>query len=132
MMEFTTPPSYGSTIVNVGGIATDGQLLYAGATNNAKHTEINPDPENSWPAPGAAVFTWTGTGSNGETVEAVLEGSLGEQIDRVDVMAEVPKFVKQIVAGAAGTKPYIYQVCDNERRSIRKYSKSDKMFVVRS
>ena len=25
-------------------------------------------------------------------------------------MAEVPKFVKQIVAGAAGTKPYIYQV----------------------
>ena len=28
----------------------------------------------------------------------------------VDVMAEVPAFVKQIVAAAAGTKPYIYQV----------------------
>jgi hypothetical protein len=26
-------------------------------------------------------------------------------------MAEVPGFVKTIVAAAAGTKPYIYQVC---------------------
>ncbi len=41
---------------------------------------------------------------------AECSGSLGPRIDRVDIMAEVPKFVKQIVAGAAGTRPYIYQV----------------------
>lgn len=109
-MEYTTPPSYGSTVVNVGGIATDGKILCAGSSNSAKHSEIKGDPENSWPEPGAICFSWNGTDASGQSVEAVVEGSLGERLDRVDVMAEVPKFVKQIVAGAAGTKPYIYQV----------------------
>jgi hypothetical protein len=109
-MEYTTPPSYGSTVVNVGGIATDGKILCAGSSNSAKHSEIKGDPENSWPEPGAVAFSWNGTDANGQAVEALVEGSLGTRLDRVDVMAEVPKFVKQIVAGAAGTKPYIYQV----------------------
>jgi hypothetical protein len=110
MMEYTTPPSYGSTVVNVGGIATDGKILCAGSSNNAKHSEIKGDPENNWPEPGAVAFLWNGTDADGQAVEALVEGSLGTRLDRVDVMAEVPKFVKQIVAGAAGTKPYIYQV----------------------
>lgn len=110
MMEYTTPPSYGSTVVNVGGIATDGKILCAGSSNSAKHSEIKGDPENNWPEPGAVAFSWNGTDAEGQAVEALVEGSLGTRLDRVDVMAEVPKFVKQIVAGAAGTKPYIYQV----------------------
>lgn len=110
MMEYTTPPSYGSTVVNVGGIATDGKIICAGSSNNAKHSEIKGDPENSWPEPGAVSFSWSGTTADGKAVEALVDGSLGKRLDRVDVMAEVPKFVKQIVAGAAGTKPYIYQV----------------------
>lgn len=110
MMEYTTPPSYGSTVVNVGGIATDGKILCAGSSNSAKHSEIKGDPENNWPEPGAVSFSWNGTDASGQPIEALVEGSLGERLDRVDVMAEVPKFVKQIVAGAAGTKPYIYQV----------------------
>lgn len=47
---------------------------------------------------------------DGQAVEAVLETDFEDRLDRIDVMAEVPGFVKQIVAGAAGTKPYIYQV----------------------
>ena len=41
MMEFTTPPSYGSTVVNVGGIAKDGEIVWAGASPATKvqHTE---------------------------------------------------------------------------------------------
>jgi len=105
MMEFTTPPSYGSTNVNVGGIVTDDKIIYAGTSNTATHTDVKKDPENGWPDPSAARFTWSGNG-----VEAVLEGPYGQRLDRVDIMAEVPGFVKQIVAGAAGTKPYIYQV----------------------
>ena len=27
-------------------------------------------------------------------------------------MAEIPQFVKNIVSGVAGTKPYIYQFCN--------------------
>ena len=105
-MEYTTPPSYGSTVVSVGGIAVDGKIICAGSSNSAKHSEIKGDPENDWPEPGAVDFTW----SDGKGTEADLQGPLGPRLDRVDVMAEVPKFVKQIVAGAAGTKPYIYQV----------------------
>ena len=111
MMEYVTPPSYGSTTVCVGGIVKDGEIVYAGATNSVDHTKLKTDdPENEWPEPAEIKYTWEGQTKDGKKVEAVIEGSLGERLDKVDVMAEVPKFVKQIVAGAVGTKPYIYQV----------------------
>ena len=119
IMEYTTPPSYGSTVVNVGSIATEGKLLIAGAGSSVKHTEIKGDPENDWPEPSSAEYKWVGKTSDGKVVEAHLGGPLGDRIDRVDVMAEVPKFVKQIVAGAAGTKPYIYQASPRKRLPLR-------------
>ena len=110
LMNYTTPPSYGETEVTVGAVVKHDQILFAGASPDTKpeHTEVKGDPENDWPEPGAARFTWQGKTSDGKDAKAVLEGSL-DRTDRVDVMGEVPKFVKQIVAGAAGTKPYIYQ-----------------------
>lgn len=110
MMEYTTPPSYGSTVVNVGGIAQDGEIICAGSTNSAQHTEVKGDPENNWPEPGAVRYLWNGKTKEGRSVSAELEGSLGKRLDKVDVMAKVPGFVKTIVGGVAGTKPYIYQV----------------------
>ncbi len=109
-MEYTTPPSYGSTVVNVGGIAQDGEIICAGSTNSAQHTEVKGDPENNWPEPGAVRYLWSGKTKEGRSVSAELEGSLGKRLDKVDVMAKVPGFVKTIVGGVAGTKPYIYQV----------------------
>ncbi|RMY05730.1 hypothetical protein D0868_06250 [Hortaea werneckii] len=110
-MNFTTPKSYGETVVTVGGIATENGLLVAGASPaiEAKHTEVKGDPDNDWPEPGAAAFTWTGKTPEGKDVTAKVVGPILPRVDRVDVMGELPKFVKQIVAGAAGTKPYIYQ-----------------------
>jgi hypothetical protein len=109
MMEFTTPPSYGSTTVNVGCIATDTKILAAGCSNSATHTDIKGDPENDWPEPSAVKFLWSGKTEDGKEVNATLEGHLGERLDRVDVMAQVPGFVKTIVGGIVGTRPYIYQ-----------------------
>jgi biotin carboxyl carrier protein len=108
-MEFKTPPSYGSTTVCVSGIATDGKLLIAGVNGDAKHTETKQDSDNDWPEPTAASYHWVGKTDDGKDVTAELTGSLGNKYDRVDVMAEVPGFIKTIVASAAGTKPYIYQ-----------------------
>jgi hypothetical protein len=109
-MEFTTPSSYGSTIVQVGGIATEGKLLYAGTTGlNVKHLESKQDSENDWPEPTAASYHWEGKTDDGKEFSAEISGSLGDRYDRLDVMAEVPGFVKAIVATAVGTKPYIYQ-----------------------
>ncbi len=109
-MEYTTPPSYGSTVINVGGLARDGEIICAGSANSATHTEVKGDPENDWPEPGAVKFSWSGKTKDGKEVIAEVTGPLGPRLDRVDVMAEVPKFVKNIVGGVVGTKPYIYQV----------------------
>lgn len=111
MMEFTTPPSYGSSVVNVGGIVSDSEIITAGSTNSATHTATKGDSQNDWPEPTAIKFVWSGKTKDGKQVDATLEGPLDEKLDKVDVMAEVPAFVKKIVAGAVGTKPYIYQVC---------------------
>lgn len=125
MMEYITPPSYGSTVVNVGGIAKDDEIITAGASNSAIHTEVKGDPENDWPEPGAVRFVWKGkTKTDGKDVDASIEGPLGDRLDRVDVMAEVPGFVKKIVGNVAGTKPYIYQVRTSISLSIYLYSTS--------
>ncbi|GAB7332368.1 hypothetical protein MBLNU13_g04188t2 [Cladosporium sp. NU13] len=108
-MEYTTPPSYGKTAVPVGGIAIDGKILIAGPMTPVSHDETAPDSDNSWPEPKAVTWKWEGTTADGQPASAVLSGSLGARTDRVDVMGEMPKFVKNIVAGASGTKPYIYQ-----------------------
>lgn len=110
LMEYTTPPSYGTTVVGVGGIAKDGEIVSAGSMGNAIHTKTALDEETSWPEPKEAKFTWSGQAKDGKPIEAVIIGPFEKRLDRIDVMAEVPGFVKKIVAGAAGTKPYIYQV----------------------
>jgi hypothetical protein len=111
MMEFTTPPSYGRTSVNVGGIVKDGEIVCGGASSTIKHLAASQDSENDWPEPKAVLCEWTGKTSDGREVKAEIMGELGEKRDRVDVLAHIPGFVKTIVGGVVGTKPYIYQVC---------------------
>ncbi|KAK2825714.1 putative cell survival pathways protein [Arthroderma sp. PD_2] len=109
MMEYTTPPSYGSTVVNVGGVAKDGEIIYAGAPNSVTHTDSTQDSENDWPEPTALKINWSGKTADGKPFEATVEGSLGPRLDRVDVMAEVPGLIKSLVGSVAGTRPYVYQ-----------------------
>ena len=109
MMEFTTPESYGSTTVNVAGIAVDGKIVYAGANNSATHKKATEDPEVQWPEPNAVEFKWNNV-TDTKGCHASMACDLEKRADRVDVMAEVPAFIKQFIAGAAGTRPYIYQV----------------------
>lgn len=111
IMEYTTPPSYGSTVVNVGGIVKNGEILYAGSSNTVSHEDSVPDSDNDWPEPKAIKYTWSGQTKDGKDVKASLDAPLGRRLDRVDVMAEVPGVIKSIVGSVAGTRPYIYQVC---------------------
>jgi hypothetical protein len=111
MMEYTTPPSYGSTKVNVGGIVKDGEIIYAGATNTVEHTETAQDEGSDWPAPTSIKWDWAGQTTDGKALTAQVNGPLGPRLDRIDVMAEVPGFIKSIAGSVAGTRPYIFQVC---------------------
>lgn len=110
VMEFTTPPSYGSTTVTVGAVVKDGEIVTANTESTATHVKTEGDTDDEWDAPSEIKYTWAGKSKDGKDVEGVLEGALGERLDRVDVMAEVPAIVKKIVASAAGTRPYVYQV----------------------
>lgn len=101
-MEFTTPPSYGTTTVTIGGIVKDGQLIYAGVDNTVKHTATAKATADDWPAPTAAEFKWNGKTPDGKIITAELGGNLGERVDRIDVMAEVPGFIKSFVGSAVG------------------------------
>lgn len=119
MMEYTTPPSYGSTVVNVGAVAKDGEIIYAGATNSATHLDSLQDSENDWPEPKSVRFIWDGKTKDDSSFHAELEGSLGKRLDRIDIMAEVPGFVKAVVGSVAGTRPYIYQYCPQDRLTLK-------------
>lgn len=119
MMEFITPPSYGNTVVNVGGIVKDGELIAVSSENNkVTHKASKKDTANDWPEPTQAEYDWSATSKDGKPVTAVIDATLGDRVDRIDIMAEVPGFVKTIVKAAAGTKPYIYQVSNMPSRLV--------------
>ncbi|EMG46593.1 SVF1 Survival factor 1 [Candida maltosa Xu316] len=104
-MEFTTPKSYGSTKVNIGIVCNNEEILYGTIDNQVTHLESEVD-EIGWSVPKKIEFDYLN--QEGASV-AKVNGDLSELIERVDVMAEIPQFVKNIVSGVSGAKPYIYQ-----------------------
>ncbi|RMZ88978.1 hypothetical protein DV736_g3793, partial [Chaetothyriales sp. CBS 134916] len=118
LMEFTTPPSYGNTTVSIGSIAKDGELLYAGPTS-AKHLDSKPDPECSWPEPTRVLFEWKGLDKDGNDFSASIQGHLPKRTDRVDVLSHIPGFIKTIVGGVSGARPFIYQFSSKDQFKLK-------------
>lgn len=115
-MEFTTPKSYANTKVNIGIVTSNDKILVASINNDVIHVDSAVD-EVGWPVPKAIEFKYNKYTSNDEVV-ATVKGPLTNLVERVDVMAEIPQFVKTIVSGVAGAKPYIYQFCNELEISI--------------
>jgi len=111
MMEFTTPPSYGSQVCNVGALVNaEGTLLAAMTENAAIHKTTKKDAETGWDAPTSLELSWFGVAKDGTEATATTESNLERMVERVDVLAEIPAVIKAFIAGVAGTKPFIYQV----------------------
>ncbi|CCH43795.1 Survival factor 1 [Wickerhamomyces ciferrii] len=121
VMEFTTPKSYGSTKVSLAFLSNDEGIIGSSINNEVLH--LNPEiDEVGWPKPTSLEFKGHGIDSkandeqvqsgSAKPVEWTLKGGL-QLVERVDVMHEIPNFVKNLVSGVAGTKPYIYQFWDN-------------------
>ncbi|KEF55792.1 uncharacterized protein A1O9_08543 [Exophiala aquamarina CBS 119918] len=86
MMEFTTPLSYSSTVVNVGAIVADGQLIYTGVDNVAEHIEKQEDPEARWHEPTMIGYWWKSISPTSEGIETSLIGAPGKRQDRIDII----------------------------------------------
>lgn len=109
-MEFTTPRSYATTKVNIAILAKDDKVVLTSIDNEVTHEDAETD-EVGWSVPKGITFNFSKDGPDSETV-AVVSGKLNQLVERVDVMAEIPQFVKNIVSGVSGAKPYIYQFCN--------------------
>lgn len=108
-MEFTTPKSYATTKVNVAILTSDKDIIATSIDNDVVHENAEVD-EVGWNVPKSITFNFT-EGTSSAPV-AKVSGAMNQLVERVDVMAEIPQFVKNIVSGVAGAKPYIYQFCN--------------------
>lgn len=123
IMEFTTPPAYNRTKVST-AIVTDknGKVIVATMDNETKHLDCKVDETSGWEVPTKISYTMHDP-ETGLKVEVF--GDLKTLCERVDVMAEIPQFVKNIVSGVAGTKPYIYQFSNEMSLTITKADGSE-------
>jgi len=86
--------------------------------SRAIHHDKSVDSFTGYSIPSTISFHWVGpsvvSGAEG-SLSADLSVQVGEPgkeiglIEKVDVMAEIPGFVKAVVSYVAGLKPYIYQ-----------------------
>ena len=125
----------GKVVVNVGSLVVGGKLAAVTAEtkwpgepvadkppvlSRAVHHDKSLDSFTGYDVPSTITFHWAGP-----SVVAGVEGNLSADlsvevgkpgkeiglIEKVDVLAEIPGFVKAVVNYVAGAKPYIYQVC---------------------
>lgn len=147
LMEFITPKSYANTKVSVGIITSKDEVLGISVNNDFRHLNSSVDSVG-WNVPkdlsvelnaikrtvpdekiAAAVSASANSPAEKEKynkdtqLNAVVEGKLHRLVERIDVMNEIPSFVKSIVSGVAGTKPYIYQYADEFTLQLQDASK---------
>lgn len=120
VMEFTTPASYGSCTVGVAGVTRNGQLLFTAADVTTEHLDAAVDKHTDWPVPARIAFTLKGpevsAADDSQPCTLVLDGAVGRLVQRIDVMAEIPAFVKKVIASIAGARPFIYQFSNKQMK----------------
>jgi len=136
-MEFTTTDDYGPggknsgrTKVNIGciyasalpeqGLLIVGQTQDPGSTypvpnkdiSTAEHLHTEEDKETGYMAPHGYSFVWEGDrldGAGRARATAVIDDVWSGLIEKVDVLAEIPKVLRKALASISGTKPFIFQ-----------------------
>jgi hypothetical protein len=118
IMEFTTPPAYNKTKVSTAMVVDkNGKIILGTLNNETKHLNCKIDEISGWNVPTKISYTMKDIKNN---LEIEVQGDLKNLCERVDVMAEIPQFVKNIVSGVAGTKPYIFQFSNEMELTIKK------------
>lgn len=136
------PPKRTPQVVTVGSVIHKGELVsVVAATRDADAAEDAPsrqsqtrithmdkthDEFTGYKVPQAIFYRWDGkTIAEQKPISGELKVQLGEPskieglMDKVDVMEEIPFFVKKLVNYVAGTKPYIYQTLNPAELTLK-------------
>jgi len=90
----------------------------AAIKSRASHSKSQLDPETGYQTPAEISYQWAGTSLLPEspgTYAATLQVDVGDNehpkglVEKVDVLAEIPRVIKMAVSYVAGTKPFVYQ-----------------------
>jgi hypothetical protein len=100
MCEFETTPYYGSKKVNQGSLTVANKLVGVSVKNKAQFLETMLDPDTQYNIPTKIKYTWEGTTlETNENFSVSLNIKLDVLMDKIDVLNEIPYFLKKIVQG---------------------------------
>ncbi len=105
MCEFETTPQYGSKKVNQGSLVLNNKLVGVFKDNKAIFLKKEFDRHTGYDIPSEIRYTWEGKIlETNEDFSAFIDIKLDVLMDRIDVLNEVPYFLKKIVQGKKKVK----------------------------
>ncbi|KAG1308003.1 hypothetical protein G6F64_006367 [Rhizopus arrhizus] len=123
MMQFQTTKQYGSVNINQGSLVLNGKLICVSVDNHVELMDLEKDSETEYDIPKRVKLTWKGKtikeeeGDEIKDVTIVMVVDIKNLIDKIDVLAEIPYFIRKFVQTFV-VKPYIYQWLDKATAEI--------------
>ncbi|CAO3645756.1 unnamed protein product [Cunninghamella blakesleeana] len=124
MMQFQTTKQYGSVNINQGSLVFKDKLVCVSVDNHVELLDLQKDEETEYDIPQRIKLTWKGKTIKEEGKEDEIKDVHVEMIvtvknlvDKIDVLAEIPWFLKKLVQTFV-VKPYIYQWLDDSTATI--------------
>lgn len=100
MCEFETTPQYGSVKVNQGSLIIEDKLIGVSVRNQADFLSTELDPDTGYQIPDKILYTWDGkTLDTEDDFKVRMEVEPKILMDKIDVLNEVPYFLKKLVQG---------------------------------
>lgn len=122
MMQFQTTKQYGSVNINQGSLVLNDKLVCVSVENTVELLDLKKDEDTDYNIPEKVKMTWKGKtikeeGIEPKDVSIVMISEPKNLIDKIDVLSEIPYFIRKIVQSLI-VKPYIYQWLDNTTAEI--------------
>lgn len=122
MMQFQTTKQYGSVNINQGSLVLNDKLVCVSIDNSVELLDMKKDEETEYDIPQTVKMTWKGKtikqeGEEPKDVSIVIISEPKNLIDKIDVLAEIPYFIRKLVQSLI-VKPYIYQWLDKTTAEI--------------
>lgn len=123
MMQFQTTKQYGSVNINQGSVVLNGKLVCVSVENAVELMHKKLDVDTNYEIPEEIKLTWKGKTikekeeEETKDVSIVMIVQVKNLIDKIDVLSEIPYFLRKIVQSLI-VKPYIYQWLDKATAEI--------------